>query len=161
MIKLKLLYLYYCIPSLWIHELSHALISSLLFKRIIDIYVMIDKENLKLFGGSALNKPYRNKVEEFLICMAPLFSIITIFVLSFYHPFLYLIAFYQITTLFISLPSKGDFKVFHTCKMKTIGIPASNEKGEIWIQDCECGKKTKVIFDSKGSCKCIVGYDEN
>ena len=44
---------------------------------------------------------------------------------------------------------------FHKCNFKTIEIPASNEKGEIWIQECECNKKQRVLFDSKGRCRDI------
>jgi len=37
-------------------------------------------------------------------------------------------------------------KIFHKCKMETIDIPHSNKKGEIWMQECGCGKKRKVTL---------------
>ena len=43
-------------------------------------------------------------------------------------------------------------KIFHKCKMETIDIPHSNKKGEIWIQECTCGKKRKAVFNNKGEC---------
>lgn len=46
-------------------------------------------------------------------------------------------------------------RFFHKCNFKTIEIPVSNEKGEIWIQECKCGKKQKVLFDDKGKCRDI------
>lgn len=46
-------------------------------------------------------------------------------------------------------------KLFHKCDFKTIEVPHSNEKGEIWIQKCQCGQKQKVLFDAKGNCKSI------
>lgn len=52
----------------------------------------------------------------------------------------------------------ADFfkKLFHKCDFKTIEVPASNEKGEIWIQECQCGQKQKVLFDGKGNCRSII-----
>ena len=46
-------------------------------------------------------------------------------------------------------------KLFHSCRFKTIEIPSSNKKGEIWIQECRCGNKQKVIFDSNNICRGI------
>lgn len=37
-------------------------------------------------------------------------------------------------------------KLFHECEFKTIDIPYSNIVGEMWIQQCKCGKKREVIF---------------
>lgn len=37
--------------------------------------------------------------------------------------------------------------IFHNCKFNTVEIPVSNKKGEIWIEECKCGKKRKVIFE--------------
>jgi hypothetical protein len=39
--------------------------------------------------------------------------------------------------------------------LATIEVPASNEKGEIWIQECQCGQKQKVLFDGGGNCRSI------
>jgi hypothetical protein len=44
-------------------------------------------------------------------------------------------------------------RIFHICDFKKIEIPISNQKGEIWIQECKCGKKRKVLFDSEGKCR--------
>ena len=46
-------------------------------------------------------------------------------------------------------------RFFHKCDFKTIEIPSSNKKGEIWIQECKCGKKQRVLFDDKGRCRDI------
>lgn len=46
-------------------------------------------------------------------------------------------------------------KILHEHKFETIDIPASNEKGEIWIQKCDCGQKQKVLFDGKGRCRSV------
>jgi len=44
-------------------------------------------------------------------------------------------------------------KLFHRCDMKTIETHSNINKGEIWIQQCKkCGRKQRVIFDSKGKC---------
>lgn len=45
--------------------------------------------------------------------------------------------------------------IFHRCKFRTIEIPYSNIKGEIWIQQCSCGKKKQVLFDSENNCRRI------
>lgn len=44
-------------------------------------------------------------------------------------------------------------RFFHKCDFKMIEIPTSNKKGEIWIQECKCGKKQRVLFDNKGRCR--------
>ncbi len=51
----------------------------------------------------------------------------------------------------------SDFfkKLFHKCDFEIIEITASNEKGEIWIQECQCGQKREVLFDGKGNCRSI------
>ena len=46
-------------------------------------------------------------------------------------------------------------RFFHKCDFNTIEIPVSNQKGEIWIQECKCGNKQKVLFDDKGICRDI------
>ena len=109
-LKLKNIYNIYCIPALWIHELSHAFISTLFLKRVIDIYVMVNKEQGAIYGGSALSSTYRNIVEEIFICMAPLIFMATFLLLSFFYPYFFILSLYQLSTLSISLPSKGDFK---------------------------------------------------
>lgn len=46
-------------------------------------------------------------------------------------------------------------KLFHSHNFKTITIPYSNKKGEIWIQECRCGKRIEVLFDSNDNCRDI------
>jgi hypothetical protein len=46
-------------------------------------------------------------------------------------------------------------RFFHRCKFETIYIPHSNIKGEIWIQQCKCGEKREVLFDSHSRCRQI------
>jgi hypothetical protein len=43
-------------------------------------------------------------------------------------------------------------KMLHKCDFKITNIPSSNEKGEIWIEACNCGKTQRVLFDNKGNC---------
>lgn len=56
----------------------------------------------------------------------------------------------SIVTIFNSL-----LKLFHRCKFETINIPHSNQKGEIWLQQCKCSNKREVLFDSAGKCRQI------
>mgnify|MGYP003676147483 CR=1 FL=1 len=42
--------------------------------------------------------------------------------------------------------------IFHKCKMETVDIPHSNKKGEIWFQECVCGKQQEVMFNYDGEC---------
>ncbi len=51
--------------------------------------------------------------------------------------------------------SKWIKKLFHRCKMKTVDMPHSNRKGEIWIQECVCGKQQEVMFNRNGDCVSI------
>ncbi len=51
--------------------------------------------------------------------------------------------------------SKWIKKLFHRCKMKTVDVPHSNRKGEIWIQECVCGKQQEVMFNHNGDCVSI------
>lgn len=39
----------------------------------------------------------------------------------------------------------------HKCKFEIVKR-ISNTKGEIWIEECSCGKKQRTIFDSNGNC---------
>ena len=36
--------------------------------------------------------------------------------------------------------------------METVDIPHSNKKGEIWFQECVCGKQQEVMFNHDGEC---------
>ena len=42
--------------------------------------------------------------------------------------------------------------IFHKCTMETVDIPHSNKKGEIWFQECVCGKQQEVMFNYDGEC---------
>jgi hypothetical protein len=42
--------------------------------------------------------------------------------------------------------------IFHKCTMETVDIPHSNKKGEIWFQECVCGKQQEVMFNHDGEC---------
>lgn len=44
---------------------------------------------------------------------------------------------------------------FHKCKFKNELITKSNQKGEVWVESCDCGQKRKIIFDNKGICRDI------
>ena len=39
--------------------------------------------------------------------------------------------------------------------METVDIPHSNKKGEIWFQECVCGKQQEVMFNHDGECVSI------
>ena len=49
----------------------------------------------------------------------------------------------------------GDYLELRICpliagEIKTVDIPHSNEKGEIWFQECVCGKQQEVMFNHNG-----------
>ena len=60
--------------------------------------------------------------------------------------FLYLIDKYQIKTW------KNFKKIFHKCKFELTDRITKNEKGEIWLDKCKCGKTRKIFFNNKGEC---------
>jgi hypothetical protein len=45
--------------------------------------------------------------------------------------------------------------------MKTIDVPHSNRLGEIWIQECACGKQQKVTFNEWNECVGILPIDKS
>ena len=51
-------------------------------------------------------------------------------------------------------------RFFHKCKFKIIETPFSNKNGEIWIEQCKCGKKQKVVFDKEGYCRDITKSED-
>jgi hypothetical protein len=46
-------------------------------------------------------------------------------------------------------------RFFHKCDFNIIEITVSNEKGEIWREECKCGNKRRILFDDKGRCRDI------
>lgn len=55
---------------------------------------------------------------------------------------------------------KSIKKFFHNCDYKTTEITHSNAKGEIWIQECSCGKKQQVLFNESGMCCGIIPLND-
>ena len=43
-------------------------------------------------------------------------------------------------------------KLFHRCKFMFENFEAKNIKGTIQIEKCKCGKKRRIIFNSKDEC---------
>lgn len=44
-------------------------------------------------------------------------------------------------------------KLFHSCRFeKIVDISYSNENGKLWVKECKCGMKMKVMFDANGEC---------
>ena len=51
----------------------------------------------------------------------------------------------------ISLP-KIRKSIFHRHKYFNFCCTRKNKIGEIWTDECSCGQKRKIIFDSSGNC---------
>ena len=120
------IYNIYCIPAIILHELSHVIIMSLLFRGIENIRFnfsdkMICNMNDDNFGDLIKNpnfyymsgcvyhkKQVRTLFTRILISFAPLLAIILFSVLSFFYMSCLCILIYMISTAYYSFPSAGD-----------------------------------------------------
>lgn len=99
----------YATPSLFIHELSHAIVALLMFRGVTGIMVHRNRTEGKIYGLVVLKSGCRNRFEQVLFSMAPLFSILFFLLMGIFVSNMFLfVTLYQLTTPFVSLPSSGD-----------------------------------------------------
>ena len=97
-------------PALIIHELSHAVIAILFFQKPTSISFVFPRRFDKPLSGAVFFSEEQSEpnFSNFMICLAPFFSLIFSIVLSFFFPFFTKVFIYQLLAFHYTLPSNSD-----------------------------------------------------
>lgn len=106
-IKYRLAYIYklFCIPAIYIHEISHALMCYLLFIPIFEINIDIKQA----FSFVRFARP-NNYLAIFLVNMSPIMVYLLLIALCMYNNYFMIALIYLLCAYKVSLPSKQDFE---------------------------------------------------
>jgi hypothetical protein len=105
------------LPSILLHELSHAFVSLLCFRMVNDIWIFrrynnIEKEPGYIYvsGYTIFNKPAKNFLIQILVSLSPFIVLFLFAALSFISVYFIIGVVYFFLTFTTSLPSKGDYQ---------------------------------------------------
>lgn len=105
------------LPSLLLHELSHAFVSLLCFRLVKDIWIFRRYNNLEkepgyiyVSGYTIFNKPAKNFLTQILISLSPILVLFLFVALSFINVYFIIGVVYFFLTFTTSFPSVGDYQ---------------------------------------------------
>ena len=92
--------------ALLLHELSHALVGTLLLNKVDYMYVKTRKD--ELCGVVVFERKFKTLFGVIMVNLSPLFLMLFFVGMCFVSKFFLIIVIYQLSVFRLSLPSKGD-----------------------------------------------------